>query len=308
MIKVILVITSSIDKTVDYVEGKYCGELDIYRVNVDQLPTYEITIANNGAKISDSYNKAIFLHEVDGILYRKPMFPDISEYDRAYHDMIQKDIIALINGMIDSFDGRVLTKPHILRKCENKIYQLIYASENNVLMPKSFIGNSRKELLGVKGQKNIIKPITTGKVYHEEYCELFQTSYFDGYQEDIALTPVYIQNYIEKKYEVRLTVVDNQFFGVKIIAGDLIDWRKSYESNQYSIIEVPIAIKKQVANMMKAFGLHFGAFDFIVSKDEQWYFLEVNPNGQWLWLEKELNLKISDAIVDYLCGGEVTDD
>ena len=145
-------------------------------------------------------------------------------------------------------------------------------------------------------------------MYHEEYCELFQTSYFDGYQEDIALTPVYIQNYIEKKYEVRLTLVDNQFFGVKIIAGDLIDWRKSYESNQYSIIEVPIAIKKQVANMMKAFGLHFGAFDFIVSKDEQWYFLEVNPNGQWLWLEKELNLKISDAIVDYLCGGEVTDD
>ena len=50
MKKVILVITSSIDKTVDYVEGKYCGELDIYRVNVDQLPTYEITIANNGAE------------------------------------------------------------------------------------------------------------------------------------------------------------------------------------------------------------------------------------------------------------------
>lgn len=301
MKKIILVITSSIDKTVDYIEKRYSDKLRIYRINVDHLELYEIMITNSGIKIFNKISGTITFNDVNGILYRKPMLPDIREFDVAYHSMIQKDIIALINGMVDSFEGNVLTKPYILRKCENKIYQLEYAIKNNILIPESFIGNSDKGLLGIKDRRNIIKPITTGKVYHEDYCELFQTSYFDAYGEKIKLTPVYIQNYVNKKYEVRLTVVDNQFFCVKIIAGDLVDWRKSYSSNQYEEIIVPDIIRDQVTKMMSVFNLNFGAFDYIVTENEKWYFLEVNPNGQWLWLEKKLDLKISDAIVDYLC-------
>ena len=52
--------------------------------------------------------------------------------------------------------------------------------------------------------------------------------------------------------------------------------------------------------MLKDFGLMFGAFDFIVDQNGDWIFLEINPNGQWLWLEKILGLPISKKIVDYL--------
>lgn len=51
---------------------------------------------------------------------------------------------------------------------------------------------------------------------------------------------------------------------------------------------------------MDAFNLMFGAFDFIVTPRNEWVFLEVNPNGQWLWLERSLNLNISQKIVEYL--------
>ena len=54
--------------------------------------------------------------------------------------------------------------------------------------------------------------------------------------------------------------------------------------------------------MLMDFQLEFGAFDFIVTNDNQWYFLEVNPNGQWLWLEKILALDISEKIIDLLDG------
>ena len=43
-----------------------------------------------------------------------------------------------------------------------------------------------------------------------------------------------------------------------------------------------------------------GAFDFIVTPEDKWVFLEVNPNGQWLWLEQSLNLDISKKILDNL--------
>ena len=44
----------------------------------------------------------------------------------------------------------------------------------------------------------------------------------------------------------------------------------------------------------------FGAFDFIVTPELKWIFLEINPNGQWLWLEQSLKLDISQKIVEYL--------
>lgn len=51
---------------------------------------------------------------------------------------------------------------------------------------------------------------------------------------------------------------------------------------------------------MKDMNLSFGAFDYIVTLDDEWIFLEINPNGQWLWLEQSLDLDISQKIIDYL--------
>ena len=66
------------------------------------------------------------------------------------------------------------------------------------------------------------------------------------------------------------------------------------------LIECPEKIKQQCLAMLKYFNLDFGAFDYIVTPDNDWVFLEVNPNGQWLWLEESLNLDISKQIVQYL--------
>ena len=46
--------------------------------------------------------------------------------------------------------------------------------------------------------------------------------------------------------------------------------------------------------------LRFAALDFAVDRDERWWFLEVNPNGQWLWLELELGLPLVASMVDLL--------
>lgn len=79
-----------------------------------------------------------------------------------------------------------------------------------------------------------------------------------------------------------------------------MDWRADYENIKYSIIECPKFIQRMCINMLNEFRLNFGAFDFIVDERGKWIFLEVNPNGQWLWLEKILDLSISYRIVDYL--------
>lgn len=140
-----------------------------------------------------------------------------------YHVIIQKDIISIINGIVDSFLGPVLTAPNILRKSENKIFQLLTAKKLGMRIPISFLGNNNDNVVKYLNQKSIIKPISIGKINLENTVELYQTSLFNKCEEDISLTPIYLQEYIEKQYEVRLTIINNYVYPVKIVTTNKID-------------------------------------------------------------------------------------
>lgn len=262
---------------------------------------YGITISNSYWEISYR-NNTINSNTTLSIYYRKPTFPDTSDFAPEYRRIINSDILAIIDGLANSFSGVVLTKPYLLRQAENKIFQLIYAKSHSILMPKSFIGNN--DYWKCINDQRIIKPISVGKIETSSGIAIIQTNLMhenDSYDSP-ELTPVYIQEYIKKSFEVRITVVDDDFFAVKIVSDNMIDWRAG-NNNQYEIIDIPIEIKKCIKMMMKDFQLRFGAIDYIVDVDGKWYFLEINPNGQWQWLECILGLSISDSIMNMLLGG-----
>ena len=297
----ILIITCSYDKTIDYIIEKNKYRANFFRFNVDLFADYGITISNSYWEISYR-NNTINSNTTLSIYYRKPTFPDTSDFAPEYRRIINSDILAIIDGLANSFSGVVLTKPYLLRKAENKIFQLIYAKSHSILMPKSFIGNN--DHWKCINDQRIIKPISVGKIETSSGIAIIQTNLMhenDSYDSP-ELTPVYIQEYIKKSFEVRITVVDDDFFAVKIVSDNMIDWRAG-NNNQYEIIDIPIEIKKCIKMMMKDFQLRFGAIDYIVDVDGKWYFLEINPNGQWQWLECILGLSISDSIMNMLLGG-----
>lgn len=297
----ILIITCSYDKTIDYIIEKNKYRDNFFRFNVDLFADYGITISNSYWEISYR-NNTINSNTTLSIYYRKPTFPDTSDFAPEYRRIINSDILAIIDGLANSFSGVVLTKPYLLRQAENKIFQLIYAKSHSILMPKSFIGNN--DYWKCINDQRIIKPISVGKIETSSGIAIIQTNLMhenDSYDSP-ELTPVYIQEYIKKSFEVRITVVDDDFFAVKIVSDNMIDWRAG-NNNQYEIIDIPIEIKKCIKMMMKDFQLRFGAIDYIVDVDGKWYFLEINPNGQWQWLECILGLSISDSIMNMLLGG-----
>ena len=297
----ILIITCSYDKTIDYIIEKNKYRANFFRFNIDLFADYGITISNSYWEISYR-NNTINSNTTLSIYYRKPTFPDTSDFAPEYRRIINSDILAIIDGLANSFSGVVLTKPYLLRQAENKIFQLIYAKSHSILMPKSFIGNNAH--WKCINDQRIIKPISVGKIETSSGIAIIQTNLMhenDSYDSP-ELTPVYIQEYIKKSFEVRITVVDDDFFAVKIVSDNMIDWRAG-NNNQYEIIDIPIEIKKCIKMMMKDFQLRFGAIDYIVDVDGKWYFLEINPNGQWQWLECILGLSISDSIMNMLLGG-----
>lgn len=298
----ILVITSSIDYTVDYIISKY-KDLDFYRLNVDLLDHYQLLITNTGWSIK-SDSGTVEHNQIKSIYYRKPMLPCLDEFELAYRTMIEHDIISAINGLADSFDGLVITKPYLLRQVENKVYQLQVLRNLQVSFPLSMIGNVFDMDLLISSESKIIKPLTQGKIDKGTQFEFFQTSILTKSVGDISLTPIYIQEEIKKSFEVRITCLDQYIWPVRIDTSERVDWRRATARNKYSLIAVPEHIKSICMNVLKTFGLHFGAFDFIVLPNGEWVFLEVNPNGQWLWLEQLLNLDISQKLIDLLEKGE----
>lgn len=300
-LKKILIITSSIDYTVDYMITKF-SNVNFYRLNVDMLEFYKIRITEDNWEISNDVWK-IGSNIIDSIYYRKPRLPDLSDYDFKYNHMIQKDIIAVVEGLVNSFDKYVLSRPYILHNCENKVFQLQKAKLIGFSIPKSIITNDTLYAKEFIDEDTIIKPITTGKIVFNDDVEIFQTNKIESIDEEISKTPVYMQNYIPKKYEVRATFIGSDVFCVKIESSNPIDWRDESAVNKYEIIEMPRCIYKKCIKLMELFSIDFGAFDFIVNDENNWIFLEVNPNGQWLWLENELKLNISEKIVEMLEAG-----
>jgi glutathione synthase/RimK-type ligase-like ATP-grasp enzyme len=122
----------------------------------------------------------------------------------------------------------------------------------------------------------------------------------------IRISPGIFQGRIPKSYELRVTVVGPRMFVGKIDSQSnnetRVDWRhKPFEIEPEPIQLAPV-IEAKIHALMKFFGLVYGALDFIVTPEGQHIFLEVNPAGQYMWVESKTGLPITAALVDELSG------
>nr|QJS06271.1 ribosomal peptide maturase, rimK-like ATP-grasp domain protein [Pedobacter sp.] len=203
-----------------------------------------------------------------------------------------------------------INNPSATLMVHNKIYQLEIASEAGFIIPKSIFSNNPKQIdafvLSIEPEKAIFKTLTaymnpTGLL---TYTTIVDRSMINNKKGSIALAPGIYQEYSKKKFEVRVTVVGIEVFAVKInppVDSDAsIDWRSGITEDIYEKYELPTNVKSQILELHARFGLVYGAYDFILDENDNFIFLEVNPSGQWLWLERRLNMPISYNIANLL--------
>lgn len=296
----ILAISSSFDKTIDYIKHKHNSE-SFYRFNIDEFSSYVVCYDHDGFSITDLEGRTLLEKNCTSIYYRKPTPETLPpKFNSKYHNHVYREVFSLTDGISEAFRGKCLTKPSVLRKADNKIFQLREAYEVGFNIPSPLITNNIKIVKKHLNQP-IIKPLSSGFVEYDTKREYVQTNLVDFNKDTTTLKygPCYFQEFQDKEYEVRVTIIGNHYYPVKIISTNKIDWRKNKNKIQYELIDIPDEIKSRCSNLMKKLNIDFGCFDFIVAQDK-WYFLEVNSNGQWVWLEIELELDISSQILRYL--------
>ncbi|HBZ9023873.1 TPA: hypothetical protein MNA18_005343, partial [Citrobacter freundii] len=295
MEKKILIITSTFDRTCDFLIAKY-HDIDFFRLNTDDFFSYEVSYSENGFILKDRHDKIITSYTCKSIYYRKPApQPLVNKIDEKYWGFVHRECMSFIEGIADSFEGVCLSPPAKMKYADNKLVQAKVGHFLGFNIPEFVIGNhnpfdsshQKREL------EYIVKPLASGMITTGNKKEIVQTNIYAPHypEENLKYSPVYFQLYQSKDYETRITIVNQKFFSVKITSKNQVDWRKTDNSIIYEIIETPEIIQSKCLRYMRYFGLNFGCFDFIV-KNNTWYFLEMNANGQWLWLELETGVKI----------------
>jgi glutathione synthase/RimK-type ligase-like ATP-grasp enzyme len=126
--------------------------------------------------------------------------------------------------------------------------------------------------------------------------------------ETLTQCPCQFQEYVPKEFEFRVIVVGCRVFAIEIHSQQSEktkhDWRHyDFDKVAHRVHELPDGVRNQCLALVKALNIRFGAIDMIVTPNHEYVFLEINPTGQYQWLEALTGLPITESIVDLLING-----
>jgi hypothetical protein len=120
--------------------------------------------------------------------------------------------------------------------------------------------------------------------------------------------PGIYQQMVHKAFELRITIMGRCVLAAQIASQDTqdgkLDWRRAPEEIKARPFDLPAGVADLCLQLMSKLGIVFGCFDFIVTPDGEYIFLEVNEAGQFLFLEQETGLPLLDRFSDFLLCGQ----
>jgi glutathione synthase/RimK-type ligase-like ATP-grasp enzyme len=318
---VLLIVAKSNDPHVDAVGALLIDKgLPYKRINLEEyLKTFQIDLdlgpSGSEAELVQT-NEHFPFHEISSVWFRPPLRPFINQSitQPGVAVFIRDETQAFLAGLWRLLADRFWVSPaHAVTNANNKIYQLQQASAIGLAIPKTLITTNPARALAFYEECNrrmITKVLHRNIVDHgqsvsvvwtnevtEEHVKLFGS---------ISCSPTLFQEYVPKRYELRITVVGQQVFACAIhsqaASRTEVDWRRYDVDIPYEAIELPTYIEDQCRRLVAELGLQFGAIDMILRPDGSYVFLEINPTGAWLWIQQKTGLRINEAIVDLLTG------
>lgn len=302
----ILIITHKNDYTADYLIDKLNSlNIPYFRFNCEDFLRYKINLEFGNTKGVTINN----LSKFSSVWYRRTMLPDLDCENESERIYLMSEMNIFLKNLFEVISAKWLSTPSSVLQAENKFRQLCIAKEIGFNVPKTLVTTDKKELISFisENDKTVIKPLGSGRInYANNSAKLIFTNILDqeviNRIDSFELTPVIYQSYIEKEIELRVTVVGCDIFAASVDSQSLeetsVDWRrKKIKFEEYTL---PEDLKQKCLLMLNKLDISYGAFDFIKGKDGLFYFLEINPNGQWVWVEKDTGMLISDSIIKFL--------
>jgi glutathione synthase/RimK-type ligase-like ATP-grasp enzyme len=255
------------------------------------------------------YNgRTIHLDAITAAWYRRPSSFFCVRPDKGSQLTLDTERKALQYSLWDAVAERCwLNAPTKLLHAEHKLTQLDLARKVGFTIPDTVVTNGWQPIHDTLPEQILFKT-TYSHTYSRGKLQLVWATPFSNERRALPVKgnpfPGLWQPYLRKAREWRITVVGRKTFDAAIYTDNDAkdDWVRHQRGPNVRFRHgtFPAAEKEKCFKFLNAFGLAYGAFDFVETDDGQIIFLECNPNGQYGWLEDELGLPISESIADEL--------
>lgn len=222
---------------------------------------------------------------------------------------------AAAHGMLASLKAFRMDHLHHIRHAENKQLQLQIARELGLNIPRTLTTNDpaavRAFAKSCEGAM-VTKMLSSFAIYDEgKELVVFTNPVKPEDLDDLSglsLCPTTFQELLAKSLEIRVTVVGHRVMSASIDSQvsprATHDWRRDGVRmlEDWQPYQLPLEIEEKILRLMDYFSLNYGAIDVILTPDGRHVFLELNPCGEFFWLERAPGLPVSEAIADLLLG------
>lgn len=312
----VLIITNELDEHADAVVYElHKRGVPVFRFHPGDYPhacsiTFEIQDGHIEGEIINQYHRVAF-KDICAAWFRRSqnlLGGNISLTSTKLDNYVKAQSGLALTALYESLETLWVCHPRKLRRADIKALQLIEASKAGLKTPNTLISNDPAKVAAFVdslGEKECaLKPLIALGVSDEQGYRLPLTTILpkDHPLDAVAMAPTIFQPYIEKMAELRCVVIGKKIFTAKIISqadeSTCRDWRGG--DCQLEIYSLPEHVQSSLHRMMDSFGINFASVDMILTPEEECVFLELNPNGQWLWLEEELDFPLLASMADLL--------
>ncbi len=318
----LLIVSNSNDFTADFLEKKIRDQgLPVFRFNTDTFPTSNSVLLKSSNKNSEDYlvgagGEKVSLQDITCVWWRRPERIGEMVLDKIKDERVKKftryqmesgfeELTAVLSGSLNW-----VNHPDKNKLANSKLVQLRIASRLGFRTPNTLFSNDPCEVRNFFQKNNgkiVYKSIKRPAFIFGDQMVGFYTSTVSENDvcqaESVKMAPVFLQETIEKRLELRVTVVGQRVVAASIDSQankeGVIDWRRlSTEVGQWNSFELDSDTSQKCLKLTESLGLKFGAIDLAITQQDEIVFFEINPNGQWAWLEIGSEIPLSKFFIE----------
>jgi hypothetical protein len=217
--------------------------------------------------------------------FRGGPFQTPGPVSHAAQDLIEKDSRAAIEGLLlDSFRGSWVSRPEATRRADNKLVQLRAAQQAGMRIPRTLVSqdpDAIRRFCAKLGNRVVAKPVRGTHLAATVTVHMTE-SLLDS-EESLRVCPAIYQELVEGTAHLRVHCFGSTVCAVQIDSRDL-DWRPNLNVPM-KCVALSRRLTRQLQHVLEILDLKMGIFDLKVDPDGTVFWLEVNPQGQFLFLE-----------------------
>ncbi|MEV6231084.1 ATP-grasp ribosomal peptide maturase [Saccharopolyspora shandongensis] len=314
----VLILASDLDPSADaMVTALRERDTAVCRVNTAWFPAQlSVSAGLRGGRWSGYLRTpahCVELEDVHAVWYRSPeayQMPDELSAPERHHAFLEAKYG--LGGVLSSLPAFWVNHPARMADAAYKPVQLVRAHECGLAVPDTFITNEADSVRRFAAEgRTITKLLGSNTISEEGTRKLSWTRVLGeddlGDLRGVEVTTHMVQRWVPKSFEVRVIVMGDHLTAAAIHAGNAtsyVDWRSDYDALSYNLIDPPTEVTKGIHALMLAFGLVYGALDFVVTPAGEWVFLEINPGGQYGWIESHTSVPLTGVLADLLTKGQ----